>query len=637
MSATSAYPNGVRATTPTARPLSGAHQKMLLEESGIAPEIVEERGYYTISERQNFPCGFGKNKRRVPALAIPIYSPDRETSFVRVRHSKPRPTYKKKNGKWKQTGATRYDQPAGQGIILDVHPRNAERVKDPSIPLWVTEGEKKGDCLTSHGLCVVTLTGVDCWGKGGELLPDWDHVALFDRVIYVVFDSDVMVKPEVQNALRRLVGALKARGAQVQAVYLPDDEEGSKQGVDDYLVAGGKVENLYSLARPYEASDLPKMRLSKDDRLRACVEEAWKIHDSLPTRKDSECIHRAVWRAFISTAMNRGKPTTEGVRFYLSSNDGALQAATSQPTFSRHAQAFENVGLLRIERPSDPGEANVYTLLTGTIPFGNNSERSGDQGEEKRSQEKEAGNFFFGVSSHRYSQTECVQKDVPELRHSRVILSWRQDDLGRRVCEVDPLLRLSAKRREIIVHLIAYGGEASIPELHRRFAPSERTDPAKFKFVVLRPMYKDFPIIEVKDGRVRLREDWRKGLEKARIHGEEQDAHDQQVVRYELKRIAFCDPDRDKHDHAPTQAEMGEKRRERAMLTPEEELDADAIFAFEERYGPGSFEYNRASAKKLFYKFGRWPDAESLKRLQNHPEYTYNTGRSVYSSRWPGS
>ena len=78
-------------------------------------------------------------------------------------------------------------------------------------------GVKKGDALVSRGLCAVAVIGVWNWrgtnDKGGKtVLPDWEHIALNTRQIYIVFDSDVMLKPEVHAALVRLKAFLEARG-----------------------------------------------------------------------------------------------------------------------------------------------------------------------------------------------------------------------------------------------------------------------------------------------------------------------------------------------------------------------------------------------------------------------------------------
>ena len=81
---------------------------------------------------------------------------------------------------------------------IDCPPLCQNKLADPSIPLWITEGVKKGDALAGHGLCAIALLGV--WnfkGKnsfgGTTLLADFDYIALDNRNVRIVFDSDVMV------------------------------------------------------------------------------------------------------------------------------------------------------------------------------------------------------------------------------------------------------------------------------------------------------------------------------------------------------------------------------------------------------------------------------------------------------------
>lgn len=194
--------------------LSGKHRRTLFDESRIAPEIVSERGYQTARHRSELPDAFKNYQRRAPALVAPTYSPDRETTGCQIRPDNPR---KDKKGK-----PIKYETAGGSRCILDVHPRNMDKIRDASIPLWITEGVKKGDALTSHGECAISLTGVWNWQRDGKLLPCWDHVALSNRLVYVAFDSDAMEKENVKLALERLVYALENRGADVRVVYLPE-------------------------------------------------------------------------------------------------------------------------------------------------------------------------------------------------------------------------------------------------------------------------------------------------------------------------------------------------------------------------------------------------------------------------------
>ncbi len=191
------------------------HRREIEDGSGVSPEIRVGRGYYSVTRRAELEGTPLKDyQRRAPAWVAPMYSPDGETTSLQIKPKNPR---KDKKGK-----PIKYDSPAGARHILDTHPFNLERVRDPRVRLWITEGVKKADSLASRGECVIALAGVWGWLRDGEPLPCWQHVALDGREVYVVFDSDVMVKPEVQLALERLVAFLEGRGARVQVVYLPE-------------------------------------------------------------------------------------------------------------------------------------------------------------------------------------------------------------------------------------------------------------------------------------------------------------------------------------------------------------------------------------------------------------------------------
>src|SRR5829696_1220330 len=212
------------------------HQRALLEESGLSPEVVVERGYYTAKSKAELrKLGFSPSQQRAPALVVPMYSPTGELTTHQIRPDAPREI----DGK-----AVKYETPAKSPLRLDVHPTQAERVKDPSVPLWIVEGVKKGDSLVSRGRCAVALQGVWCWQKDGVPLPEWEEIRLWGRPVCVVFDSDVVTNPKVQAALEGLVNFLKGRGARVQVAYLPDKPNGAKQGVDDFLASGKEVVDL---------------------------------------------------------------------------------------------------------------------------------------------------------------------------------------------------------------------------------------------------------------------------------------------------------------------------------------------------------------------------------------------------------
>jgi hypothetical protein len=188
--------------------LNPEHQRMLLRGSGISSEVVKARGYRTIETKAELRrLGFADSQCNPPGLLIPIFSPTGEVANYQFRPDQPRI----RNGK-----PVKYETPWGSQMSLDVHPFAREKLGDPTAPLWITEGVKKGDALASRGLCAVALLGVWNWRgtneQGGKMaLPEWEYIALNGRQVYLVFDSDVMLKPQVHASLGRLKAFLEVR------------------------------------------------------------------------------------------------------------------------------------------------------------------------------------------------------------------------------------------------------------------------------------------------------------------------------------------------------------------------------------------------------------------------------------------
>lgn len=228
------------------RELCDAHRRSILSESAISPEVADSRGYWTATTKRDLQdLGFGEKQRSVPALVIPLWTVDGEIGTYQVRPDVPRIL----DGK-----SVKYETPAKTGMRLDVHPFARPRLSDPSVPLIVTEGIKKGDSAVSRGLTAVALLGV--WNTRGrnELggvveLSDWDRIALNDRLVYVAFDSDVMAKAGVRKALDRLANMLDRRGAKVRFVIFPSGD-GRKVGMDDWFAAGHDAAAMFALAGP---------------------------------------------------------------------------------------------------------------------------------------------------------------------------------------------------------------------------------------------------------------------------------------------------------------------------------------------------------------------------------------------------
>jgi len=222
------------------------HHRRLIEDSAISPEVAEARGYRSVTTRSEMKrLGFADRQCRVPALLIPVFDITGEIVNYQLRPDEPRAS--------KQGRPIKYETVSGSRMALDVPPAARNRLGNPSVPLFITEGIRKADSAVSKGLCCIDVLGIWNWRGSNEedgkvALPDWEYVALKGRKTYLCFDSDVMTKREVHQALVRLAAFLKRLGAEVLFVYLPPGPSGEKVGLDDYLAAGHEVEDLLSLA-----------------------------------------------------------------------------------------------------------------------------------------------------------------------------------------------------------------------------------------------------------------------------------------------------------------------------------------------------------------------------------------------------
>jgi hypothetical protein len=186
------------------------HHRQCINESGITPEVALARGYRSVTTRAELArLGFSAAQQIAPTLLLPVWGVTGEIVTYQHRPDQPRI----KGGK-----PLKYETPAGSRMALDVPPAARRLLGDPSRPLFVTEGVKKADAAVSAGLCCIAVLGVWNWrgtnDDGGlTALADWEFVALKGRDVFLVFDSDVMTKPAVYAALRRLKAFLERRGA----------------------------------------------------------------------------------------------------------------------------------------------------------------------------------------------------------------------------------------------------------------------------------------------------------------------------------------------------------------------------------------------------------------------------------------
>lgn len=531
--------------------LSAEHRRMLLEGSGISPEVAAERGYRTITRRDQLP-EFPDWQRRL-GLYVPMHSPDGRTSVPQIRPHRPR----KKGPK--------YESPGGSSPIVDVHPRMLEEVQTGDLDLWITEGVKKADALTSCGLPTIGLAGVWMWKvreTWADLLPCFDHVALGGRRVNVAYDSDVMEKEGVQLALERLTEALEARGATVRVVYLPDATDGSKQGVDDYLVAGNEVQELAGLARPFERLDLGQVRLSRDDRLRGLIEGLREDWRDMPAVTDADCVRRSYMKALTDQAEAAGSVHGDWVKVEPNCRSLAERTATSRSVASRTLRQLAKAGRIRRDTSACADGKPQTVWLT---PAHNWDSMEGNRRRTERSEPPQGeSNTVEGRGSDQpVPAVRAPAPVLPELRCSTLIKSPDYNSFGFAIKDFQQLKRLGKKGGELVRYLLEHDGRATVPDLMNRFAgPATRR--RDFVARQLDPMT-DPAIIEVRGDLVTLRDDWREALELHRTMGGEQEAARLQAAEHERQRRAYRErrTGGTRSDPSPTPEDMAVAREER--------------------------------------------------------------------------
>lgn len=233
----------------------------LKEERDLSNEVIDALGIEILGA-QGLAAELGK-PQGTGAIKLPYWGltgepviDDRGGQMIRYRYTGV--VNDKRTGK-----PQRYTQRAGTGSRhylprldglnwLDV-------AKDPSVPLFYTEGEFKSIAGCRHLGPTVANAGVTSWGSkmvGGLAAPlnDFDFRG---RTVYICYDAEatsssrVPLKVNILRALGELAVDLRVRGATVRQLLIartPIFKEGAKLGLDDYFKAGGTAEALLATA-----------------------------------------------------------------------------------------------------------------------------------------------------------------------------------------------------------------------------------------------------------------------------------------------------------------------------------------------------------------------------------------------------
>ena len=218
------------------------HHVEHLRASGLTDDTILNAGVFSVTDpeeiRRLLCWGDSGPAPPAPAFVIP-YTDD----YCRVRPDGPRQD--------REGRAVKYEAPVGIPLRIYTPPPAGKAVEDPTVELWITEGEKKSLATCQVGIkAVVALPGVNTFHdivarrkaqeKGKDLWrlhPDLERIVFPGREVTIVFDSDIDTNASVHAAAIRLIQLLTDRGAKVRFVYLNAPTPARKFGLDDLLVA----------------------------------------------------------------------------------------------------------------------------------------------------------------------------------------------------------------------------------------------------------------------------------------------------------------------------------------------------------------------------------------------------------------
>lgn len=161
-------------------------------------------------------------------------------------------------------GTHRYSQPANSAPHIYLPPYFSWRkvAADTSIPIVITEGEKKAAAACKAGIVTLALGGV--WAfmskkRDWQMLPELQALNWKGRDVEICYDNDVMQKAEVRIALSALATELSQNHApnSISFVFLDSEavEDGNtKMGLDDFLVAYGADAFLELERHPFRSA-----------------------------------------------------------------------------------------------------------------------------------------------------------------------------------------------------------------------------------------------------------------------------------------------------------------------------------------------------------------------------------------------
>jgi len=257
MSAAAASPS----IGPQAQPLTRADLERFLT-CGIPESLIARAGIFRVNSDEGARIvGRRPGSGDYSGLAFPYFWPG-EDRPCEYRLRRDRPEYEiRPDGKTREK-AKYLSPPGARPRLYFVPGTQPGALGDASLPILVTEGEKKTLALQALGddgadrprWLPVGIAGVWNWrgtvgtetGPDGSRQPvkgaikDLDRLQWRGRKVTIIFDTNVRNNPSVQAARWELTRDLRRRGAVVHWWHWPQDTPAGVNGIDDLIGAWGQ-------------------------------------------------------------------------------------------------------------------------------------------------------------------------------------------------------------------------------------------------------------------------------------------------------------------------------------------------------------------------------------------------------------
>ncbi len=240
--------------------LSEHHIKLLRTELNLSQAIINSRHYKSVMDSKNLKQ-IGLSQNLGQGVIIPLNTPDGLSGQIVYRPDEPREIKNKKADS--QLRTAKYFFPNKQKVFLDCPLDCKELIKNPSVPLWITDDPIKADVLATQGLCAIAIVGI--WDYAGKKnreeivrLSDWDHIELVGRPIRILFDREVLLDPQANKILQRLAEHFVHKSQQTKSINLSKLLDGQINTISDWFAFGHTSEELEKESESAKTSLTPK-------------------------------------------------------------------------------------------------------------------------------------------------------------------------------------------------------------------------------------------------------------------------------------------------------------------------------------------------------------------------------------------